>query len=146
MAVITTRSGKGSALTHVEMDANFNNLNDDKIETSEKGATVTEQDSATGAAQLPTGTTAQRPGAPVEGQLRRNSETGQFEGFSGTDWGAVGGGATGGGNDAVFHENDQVVTADYTITTGKNAMSAGVITIADGVTVTIPDGSTWSII
>ena len=33
MATITTRSGKGSALTHVEMDANFTNLNNNKIET-----------------------------------------------------------------------------------------------------------------
>jgi len=34
MATIVTRSGKGSALTHNEMDANFNNLNGDKVETS----------------------------------------------------------------------------------------------------------------
>lgn len=32
MATITTRSGKGSALTHAEVDANFNNLNTDKVE------------------------------------------------------------------------------------------------------------------
>jgi hypothetical protein len=32
MANITTRTGKGSALTHAEMDANFNNLNDGKVE------------------------------------------------------------------------------------------------------------------
>jgi len=37
MATIVTRSGKGSALTHTEMDANFNNLNDDKVETSAIG-------------------------------------------------------------------------------------------------------------
>jgi hypothetical protein len=42
-------------------------------------------------------------------------------------------------------ENAQIITADYTITTGNNAMSAGPITIADGVLVTIPDGSTWTI-
>ena len=34
MATIVTRSGKGSALTHTEMDANFNNLNTDKIEST----------------------------------------------------------------------------------------------------------------
>lgn len=39
MATIVTRSGKGSALTHVEMDANWNNLNNDKAELS--GATFT---------------------------------------------------------------------------------------------------------
>jgi hypothetical protein len=32
MATITTRAGKGSALTHTEMDANFTNLNNDKLE------------------------------------------------------------------------------------------------------------------
>ena len=57
-----------------------------------------------------------------------------------------GGGAVGGGTDEVFYENDITVTSDYTITTGKNAMSAGPITIADGVAVTIPPGSTWSIV
>lgn len=31
MATIVTRSGKGSPLTHTEMDANFDNLNDDKV-------------------------------------------------------------------------------------------------------------------
>ena len=42
-------------------------------------------------------------------------------------------------------ENAQIITEDYTITDGNNAMSAGPITIADGVDVTIPDGSTWTI-
>ena len=39
MATITTRSGKGSALTFTEMDANFTNLNTDKLELS--GGTLT---------------------------------------------------------------------------------------------------------
>jgi len=39
MATIVTRAGKGSALTHTELDANFNNLNDDKVELS--GGTFT---------------------------------------------------------------------------------------------------------
>ena len=39
MATITTRASKGSALTFTEMDANFSNLNTDKLETS--GGTVT---------------------------------------------------------------------------------------------------------
>jgi hypothetical protein len=46
----------------------------------------------------------------------------------------------------VFYENGQTVNSNYTITTGKNAMTAGPITIADGVTVTVPDGSTWTIV
>jgi hypothetical protein len=51
----------------------------------------------------------------------------------------------GSGSDKVFYENDQNVTTNYTITTGKNAMSAGPITVDPGITVTIPSGSEWSI-
>jgi hypothetical protein len=54
--------------------------------------------------------------------------------------------ARGGGNDKIFFENDQVVTSNYTITAGKNAMSAGNITINDGVVVTTPSGSVWTIV
>ena len=57
-----------------------------------------------------------------------------------------GGGATGGGSDQVFFENSQVVTTNYTITAGKNAMTAGPITINGGVVVTVPSGSVWSIV
>ena len=53
---------------------------------------------------------------------------------------------TGGTGSVVFYENDQTVTQDYTITSGKNAMSAGPITVNSGVTVTVPTGSTWTIV
>lgn len=56
------------------------------------------------------------------------------------------GGATGSGADRVFFENDQTVTSNYTITTGKNAMSAGPITLANGVTITVPSGSTYTVV
>jgi len=143
MATIVTRSGKGSALTHVEMDANFNNLNS---ELATLDAETVEQDSATGAANLPVGTTAERPASPANGYVRYNTDLDTFEGYSESAWGAIGGGASGGTGDSVFYENDQTVSTNYTITSGKNAMSAGEITIADGVTVTVPDGSTWSIV
>ncbi len=58
----------------------------------------------------------------------------------------AGGGATGGSTDQIFYENDQTVTTNYTITTNKNAMTAGPITINSGVTITIPSGSEWSIV
>ena len=57
-----------------------------------------------------------------------------------------GGGASGGGSDQIFFENDQTVTADYTLPTGKNAGTFGPITINDGVTVTVPDGDVWTIV
>ena len=60
-------------------------------------------------------------------------------------WGTAGG-ASGGGTNQVFYENDQSVTTDYSIGTNKNAMSAGPITIDSGATVTVPSGSTWTIV
>ena len=59
---------------------------------------------------------------------------------------SISGGAMGGGGNRVFFENDITVTNDYEITTGKNAMSAGPLTINSGVTVTIPSGSDWTIV
>ncbi len=46
----------------------------------------------------------------------------------------------------MFYENGQAVTADYTITNGKNAMSAGPITINSGVTVTVGSGETYTVV
>ena len=53
---------------------------------------------------------------------------------------------TGGAIGDIFYENAQAVTANYTITSGKNAMSAGPITINSGVTVTVPADSTWVVV
>ena len=55
-------------------------------------------------------------------------------------------GATGGGSDQCFYENDQTVTTNYTITNGKNAMAAGPLTINSGVTVTVGSGETLTIV
>ena len=96
---------------------------------------------ATNAMKLNVGTTAQRPTAAA-GMIRYNSTTGSFEGY-GAAWGALGGGATGGGSDTVFIENEDDVTTDYTITSGSNAMSVGPITVEAGVTVTVPTGNRW---
>lgn len=102
--------------------------------------------SGTGAAVINTGTTAQRPGTPSAGMFRYNSTLGKFEGYTAAGWGSVGGGATGGGTDDVFYENGQSVTTNYTLTTNKNAVSAGPITISSGITVTVPSGSTWVVV
>lgn len=56
------------------------------------------------------------------------------------------GGATGAGSDDVFYENGQTVTGSYTITSGKNAGTFGPVTINSGVTVTVPSGSTWTLV
>jgi hypothetical protein len=101
--------------------------------------------SGTGFLDLPVGTTGERPGSPNSGMIRYNSTLGYFEGY-GTAWGKIGGGATGGASDDVFYENGQTVTVSYTLTSGKNAMSAGPITVQSGAVVTIPAGASWVII
>jgi hypothetical protein len=65
---------------------------------------------------------------------------------AGVSWQVATGGATGGGSDDVFYENNKTVTTDYTITTNKNAMSAGPVEIESGATITIPSGSVWSVV
>ena len=98
----------------------------------------------TGAIGLPTGTSNQRPSPPQAGQIRYNNENQQFEGYS-TAWGGFGG-ASGSSGNAVFYENDTNVTASYSITSGKNAMSAGPITLNANIIVTIPAGSVWTVV
>ena len=62
------------------------------------------------------------------------------------NWAQIGGGATGAGGDQVFVENGVTVTANYTLSTNKNAMSVGPITINSGVTVTVPSGQRWVVL
>jgi len=45
-----------------------------------------------------------------------------------------------------IYENADDIAADYSITAGKNAFSVGPITIASGVTVTVPSGQRWFIL
>jgi hypothetical protein len=110
------------------------------------GAGFVAQSSSTGAAYLPAGTTAQRDGAPSAGYLRFNSSLAKFEGYNGTAWSSVGGGATGGGGDTVFYENTRIVTTNYTLTASNNAHSVGPITVNSGITVTIPSGARWVVL
>jgi len=66
--------------------------------------------------------------------------------YDGTYWVLAGGGG-GGGAEAggAIYENTQSINANYTITTNKNGFSVGPITVASGVTVTVPSGSRYVI-
>ena len=108
--------------------------------------TIVKKDSDTGAAYIPAGTTAQRPATPANGYLRYNTDLLSMEAYTNGMWGSVGGGAVGGGSNTAFWENDTSITANYTITTGKNDGTFGPVTVADGISVTVPDGSEWSIV
>ena len=103
---------------------------------------VVDQTSDTGSANIPVGTTAQRDGSPATGQLRFNSTDTGFEGYDGSQWGSIGGGAA----DGIFYENDQAVASNYTIVATKNAMTAGPITVNSGVSVTIESGARWVVL
>ena len=65
---------------------------------------------------------------------------------NGMEWVTSAAGATGGGSDSIFWENGQTVTTNYTISNNKNAMSAGPITINNGIAVTIGTGENWTIV
>jgi hypothetical protein len=167
MATIVTRAGKGSPLTHNEVDANFTNLNTAKAEISSLGtaaftattayataaqgaladtanqpATTVAKTAATGSAVIPTGTTGQQDGSPAAGYLRFNTTDTSFEGYDGSAWGSIGGGAT---SDAIY-ENSATILENITIATGRNGMSTGPISVASGVTVTVSSGARYVVI
>ncbi len=54
-------------------------------------------------------------------------------------WTAAGGNTTTNG----LYEHANTISANYSITSGNNALTAGPITINSGVSVTVPTGSTW---
>jgi hypothetical protein len=66
--------------------------------------------------------------------------------YDGTYWVLAGGGG-GGGAEAggAIYENTKSINANYTITTNKNGFSVGPITVASGVTLTVPSGSRYVI-
>lgn len=149
---VNSVAGKVGIVTLAKADVGLANV-DNTSDLNKPISTATQnalnlrvsKDSDTGAAYLPVGTELQRPSG-VAGALRFNADLDQFEGHNGTAWGTVGGGATGAPGNYVFNLNDQNVTGDYTIPVGKNAVTAGPITVNAGVTVTVSDGVTWTVV
>lgn len=113
------------------------------IDDSGNMAALTFRASGTGANKFPVGTTAQRPGTPVAGDVRFNTTLNLFEGYDGTNWvglsappllvdylvvaGGGGGGGYGGGGAGGFRTGDDLNLAsnvNYTVTVG--AGGAGV--------------------
>lgn len=105
-------------------------------------ATKVNKTSDTGSAVIPSGTTAQRDGSPANGYFRYNTSVNSFEGYVNGAWGGVGGAQAGG----VIFENSLTISSNYTLTSGKNGLSVGPITIGSGVSVTIPSGQRWVVL
>ena len=82
-------------------------------------------------------------GAVVTGILTATSFSGDGSSLSNLPAGAPVGGAS---TNTVFFENDKEVAVNYQITTNKNAMSAGPLQINAGIAVTVPSGSSWTIV
>ena len=147
----TTLAASGNTTLTGDLNVNGNttlgNASGDTITLNANTANVPNNlnFNGTGTIRLPNGTTGERP-TPAAGMIRYNTSENTFEGYSNGAWGAIGGGATGGGGDQVFYENELTVTTDYTLTTNRNAMSTGPITIDAGVTVTIPTDQRWVIL
>jgi hypothetical protein len=85
MATIVTRAGKGSALTHNEVDANFNNLNNAKYESGNnvtfgtiEGSTITATTAFSGALNGTVGAT-----TPAAGTFTNLAYTGTLTGGTG---------------------------------------------------------------
>lgn len=155
---------KHKPLLNREIDANFLSVKKElerKAPINNPVFTGNVEFSSTSALLIPKGTTAQRPTVPsgkddeYTGYLRYNTELHQFEGYEETvlsidedgdenimyAWQKIGGGATGGGTDKIFYLSEQEMTYDYTIPQGYNAMVPGDLTIGDGLTLTIQDGT-----
>lgn len=64
--------------------------------------------------------------------IRYNSTTGQFENTNDLD--------------AIIKLNPQTISTNMSIPSGYNGMTVGPVTVANGITVTIADGSAWSIV
>ena len=57
-------------------------------------------------------------------------------------WATIEGASAGG----TIYENSDTIATNYTLTTGKNGMSVGPMTINSGITVTVPSGQRWVVL
>ena len=79
----------------------------------------------------------------VSGTVSATAYTGDGSQLSNLPASAPVGGSS---SNKVFFENDKVVSVNYQITSTKNAMTAGPISINAGIGVTVPSGCSWTIV
>ena len=148
----TSFSGSGANLTGIDATALKDPGGDVIIQAQDSGAVFsgihTFSTSGTtldgGGIKVSTGATISNIGnASFTGILTASSFIGDGSSLSNLPAGAPVGGAS---TNTVFFENDVAVAVNYQITSSKNAMSAGPIAINAGIAVTVPSGSSWTIV
>ena len=138
--VITATSfiGSGAALTGIDATAIKDSAGNVKIQAQSSGAVYTGIHTFSSAIDI---------GSNIKignaGVITATSFSGDGSGLSNLPAGAPVGGAS---TNTVFFENDTAVAVNYQVTSGKNAMSAGPISINAGIAVTVPSGSSWTIV
>lgn len=107
--------------------------------------------------RLPSGTTANRPTGISVGTMRFNTSLDSAEIYKADDgtgsagWASVAGGGPSLGTDSIIRTNPTTISENITVgpSAGNefaNGMSAGPITIANGYTVTVESGGSWSVV
>ena len=148
----TSFSGSGANLTGIDATALKDPGGDVIIQAQDSGAVFTgiHTFSTSGTTldgsgiKVSTGATISPIGnASFTGIVTASSFIGDGSSLSNLPAGAPVGGAS---TNTVFFENDTAVAVNYQITSNKNAMSAGPISINAGIAVTVPSGSSWTIV
>ena len=111
MSTIVTRSGKGSPLSHVEVDANFTNLNTDKIQSGNTVAALTIT-SATVTDLAVTGITSFDGAQGTAGQVLTSAGTGNTP-----TWATVSGSISVTGGDLTLSGNTGTAITNATLAT-----------------------------
>ena len=107
---------------------------------SGKLTSVDAEFTGTGAVELPEGTESQRPATPSAGMIRFNSDAVAFEGYDGTEWGEIGGGAANG----LFSKTDRDKVAWEKTGTGAAQTSQKIFVEVGGDVLEIPAGTSIS--
>ena len=156
--MVTGNTETGITVTYEDGDGTLDfvvgTLNQDTTGTAAIATTVTVADESSDTTCFPlfataaTGDLGPKSGSNLTfnsntGALGATSFTGDGSNLTGLAAGASGGNS---GANAVFWENQQTVTHDYTIQNNYNAGSFGPITINSGVTVTVGSGEYWTIV
>ena len=107
--------------------------------------------------RLPAGTTGNRPTGVSVGTMRFNTSLDSAEIYKADDgtgsagWSPVAGGGPSLGTDSIIRTNPTTISENITVgpSAGNefaNGMSAGPITVANGYTVTVESGGSWSVV